>query len=66
MIEKALPAIKFGIKATLKAGVSWVLKQDATDLVDDFELKGSVTTENHSQMSLILPNFSPWLIDPGQ
>ena len=35
--EKALPAIKFGLKTTLKAGVSWILKQDATDIVDDFE-----------------------------
>ena len=26
LTEKALPAIKFGIKTTLKAGVSWVLK----------------------------------------
>lgn len=37
LTEKALPAIKFGIKTTLKAGVSWVLKQDATDIADDFE-----------------------------
>ena len=37
LIEKALPAIKFGIKTTLKAGVSWVLKQDAADIADDFE-----------------------------
>ncbi len=37
LIEKALPAIKFGIKTTLKAGVSWVLKQDAADIADDFD-----------------------------
>lgn len=37
LIEKALPAIKFGIKTTLKSGVSWVLKQDAADIADDFE-----------------------------
>ncbi len=37
LTEKALPAIKFGIKTTLKAGVSWVLKQDATDIADDFK-----------------------------
>lgn len=38
LIEKALPAIKFGIKTTLKAGVSWILKQDAVDVLDDFEI----------------------------
>lgn len=37
LTKKALPAIKFGIKTTLKAGVSWVLKQDAIDIADDFE-----------------------------
>jgi len=37
LIQKALPAIRFGAKATLKAGVSWVLRQDAVDLKDDLE-----------------------------
>ncbi|MCK4502647.1 MAG: hypothetical protein KAU22_06390, partial [Desulfuromonadales bacterium] len=37
LIKKALPAIKFGIKTALKAGTSWVLKQGAADLAEDFE-----------------------------
>ena len=37
LTEKALPAIKFGLKTALKAGVSWVLKQDAADVAEDFE-----------------------------
>lgn len=35
--EKALPALRVGLKTSLKAAVSWVLKQDAADVVDDFE-----------------------------
>jgi len=34
--KAALPVAKFGIKTGLKAGVSWVLKQDAADIADDF------------------------------
>lgn len=37
LINKALPVIRFGVKTTLKAGVSWLLKQDAADLADDFD-----------------------------
>ena len=37
LMKKALPVIKFGIKTGLKAGVSLLLRQDATDLADDFE-----------------------------
>jgi predicted KAP-like P-loop ATPase len=37
LIQKAIPAVKFGIKTTLKAGVSWILKQDAADITDGFE-----------------------------
>ena len=37
LIKKAVPALRFGAKTALKAGVSWVLKQDATDIADDFE-----------------------------
>lgn len=37
LIQKALPAVRFGIKTSLKAGVSWVLKQDAADIADDFD-----------------------------
>lgn len=56
LIEKALPAVKFGLKTTLKAGVSWLLKQDATDLADDFDddiKKASDEAINHSVESLI-------------
>ncbi|MGE4345586.1 MAG: P-loop NTPase fold protein [Geoalkalibacter sp.] len=37
LIQKALPAIRFSIKAALKAGVSWALKQDAADIAEGFE-----------------------------
>ncbi|ORJ60301.1 KAP family NTPase [Geothermobacter hydrogeniphilus] len=37
LIKKALPAIKFGVKTALKAGTSWLLKQDAADVVKDFK-----------------------------
>lgn len=37
LIKKALPVIKFGVKTTLKAGTSWLLKQDTADVVDGFE-----------------------------
>ena len=37
LIEKALPAIRFGVKTTLKAGVGWVLKQDVAGLAEGFE-----------------------------
>ncbi|MDQ7002567.1 MAG: P-loop NTPase fold protein, partial [Ghiorsea sp.] len=36
VIKAALPVAKFGIKTGLKAGVSWILKQDAADIADDF------------------------------
>jgi len=37
LMEAALPVAKFGLKTTLKAGVSWVLKQDAADVADGLE-----------------------------
>jgi len=36
LLKAALPVAKFGIKTGLKAGVSWILKQDAADIADDF------------------------------
>lgn len=35
--EKALPALRVGLKTSLKAAVGWVLKQDAADIVENFE-----------------------------
>lgn len=37
LIKQALPALRFTLKTGLKAGVSWLLKQDATDIANDFE-----------------------------
>jgi hypothetical protein len=37
IIKKIIPAIRYGIKASLKAGVSHLLRQDAADVVDDFD-----------------------------
>ncbi|HGM4957424.1 TPA: KAP family NTPase [Serratia liquefaciens] len=36
LIEKALPAIRFGVKTTLKAGAAWVLKQNTDNLAEEF------------------------------
>jgi len=37
IIKKIIPAIRYGIKASIKAGVSHLLRQDAADVVDDFD-----------------------------
>ncbi len=46
LLQNAKPAIRFALKATLKAGASWILKQDGADLVNDFndELKDAADT----------------------
>lgn len=36
LIEKMVPAVKFGFKTFLKAGTGWVLKQNADVLADEF------------------------------
>ncbi|MCZ6037183.1 hypothetical protein O5160_15555 [Escherichia coli] len=36
LINKTLPAIRFGLKTIFKAGTGWVLKQNADDIVDGF------------------------------
>jgi hypothetical protein len=36
-ISKVLPAVRYGVKTLAKAGVSHLLKQDAADVVDDFD-----------------------------
>lgn len=56
LIKKALPAIRFGAKTLLKAGVSWGLKQDAADVVEDFkdEIKSAgEEVINHAVESLL-------------
>lgn len=35
-LEKSLPALKFGLKTTLKAGSAWILKQDSETLSEEF------------------------------
>jgi len=37
LIKKIMPAVRFGLKTTMKAGVSWLLKQDAADIANDFD-----------------------------
>lgn len=37
LIKKALPALRFGLKATGKAAIGWLLKQDPVELGEDFE-----------------------------
>ncbi len=56
LTEKALPAIRFGTKTVLKSAVSWVLKQEATDIADDFEdvlQDASDDAINHSIESIL-------------
>ncbi|HGA3140145.1 TPA: P-loop NTPase fold protein [Enterobacter hormaechei] len=36
-IKQSIPAIKFAVKTTMKAGISWVLKQEADKLAEDFQ-----------------------------
>ncbi|MCE9803307.1 NTPase, partial [Raoultella ornithinolytica] len=36
-IEKALPAIRFGLKTAVKAGAGWVLKQETDNLAEEFK-----------------------------
>lgn len=36
-VKKALPAVRYGLKTIAKAGVSHLLRQDAADVVDDFD-----------------------------
>lgn len=37
LIEKAIPAVRFALKTSLKAGVGWVMRQNADKIADDFE-----------------------------
>lgn len=56
LIKKALPAIKFGVKTALKAGTSWLLKQDSADVVQGFEEEVKQAGDeiiNHSVESLL-------------
>ncbi len=36
-IQKALPTIRYGLKTIAKAGVSHILRQDAADVIDNFD-----------------------------
>jgi len=36
LIQKMIPAVKFGLKTFFKAGAGWILKQDADILADEF------------------------------
>jgi len=56
LLKAALPVAKFGIKTGLKAGVSWIMKQDAADIADDFasDLKSAGDEAvNHAVESLL-------------
>ena len=37
LIQKVLPAIRYGLKTALKAGVTHLLKQDFADVVEDYD-----------------------------
>jgi hypothetical protein len=56
LMEAALPVAKFGIKMGLKAGVSWILKQDTADIAEGFasDLKSAGDEAvNHAVESLL-------------
>lgn len=36
-IKKAIPAIRFGLKTTLKAGAGWILKQEIGNVAEEFQ-----------------------------
>jgi len=36
-IKKAVPAVRYGLKTIGKAGVSWILKQNADEIADEFK-----------------------------
>ena len=36
-IKKAIPAIRFGMKTTLKAGAGWVLRQETDNMAEEFQ-----------------------------
>jgi predicted KAP-like P-loop ATPase len=36
-IKKAIPAARYGLKTIGKAGVAWILKQNADDIADEYE-----------------------------
>lgn len=36
-VKAAIPAVKFGAKTALKAGVAWVVRENATTVISDFE-----------------------------
>lgn len=36
-INKAIPAVRYGLKTVGKAGVAWLLKQSAEEIADEFE-----------------------------
>lgn len=44
--QKVLPALRYGIKALAKAGVGHILRQDAADVVDDFDKEIQKAADN--------------------
>ncbi len=56
LLQKAIPAIRYGAKTLLKAGVGWVLRQDASIVVDNFDeeiKKASDDAINHTIESVL-------------
>lgn len=37
LIQKAVPAIKFGVKTALKAGAGWILRQNSDGITEEFQ-----------------------------
>lgn len=45
LMQKAIPAARFGLKAFGKAAISHVLRQDSTDVINDFDKEIQKTTD---------------------
>lgn len=57
-IDKILPAIRFGLKASLKAGVAHLLKTDAAEVLESFEseVTNATTTAIDASVESLLKN----------
>lgn len=52
LIQKVLPAIRYGLKTALKAGVSHLLRQEAADIVNDFDKEIQKTADKAIDVSV--------------
>ena len=61
LIEKAIPALKFASVTALKAGVSWVVKQETDTLADEF--KDAIKDTSNAAIDGVMENLINQHID---